>query len=294
MADARFTGTGVAIVTPFNIDYSVDFPSLEKITDYCITNGVSYIVVLGTTGESATLTKEEKKEVVKTVVKASAGRVPIVIGIGGNFTQEVVETIKNADFQGIEAILSVSPYYNKPNQNGLYEHYKVIAQVSPLPIILYNVPGRTGMNMTAHTVVKLAHDFKNIIAVKEASGNLVQVMEILRDKPADFSVISGDDALTLPMISVGATGVISVIANSHPKEFSIMVDEAIGGNYQLARKIHLSLIETINLLFVDGSPGGVKAILEMRKLCQNVVRLPLMPVSDNIYKKIKEEVFQAK
>ncbi len=291
MADTRFTGTGVAIVTPFNDDFSVDYPSLEKITDHCITNGVSYIVVLGTTGESATLTKDEKKQVVKTVISAAAGRVPIVIGIGGNFTQEVTETIKNTDFKGIDAILSVSPYYNKPNQNGIYEHYKAIAAVSPLPIILYNVPGRTSMNMTSQTILQLAHDFKNIIAVKEACGNLVQAMEVMKDKPSDFAVISGDDALTLPMISVGAVGVISVIANSHPKEFSIMVDEAIGGNYPLARKASLELLETINLLFADGSPAGVKAVLEMKKLCKNIVRLPLVPVSDNIYKKLHDVVF---
>lgn len=291
MADTRFTGTGVAIVTPFNDDFSVDYPSLEKITDHCISNGVSYIVVLGTTGESATLTKDEKKQVVKTVISAAAGRVPIVIGIGGNFTQEVTETIKNTDFKGIDAILSVSPYYNKPNQNGIYEHYKAIAAVSPLPIILYNVPGRTSMNMTSQTILRLAHDFKNIIAVKEACGNLVQAMEVLKDKPSDFAVISGDDALTLPMISVGAVGVISVIANSHPKEFSIMVDEAIGGNYPLARKASLELLETINLLFADGSPAGVKAVLEMKKLCKNIVRLPLVPVSDIIYKKLHDVVF---
>lgn len=284
----RFTGTGVAIVTPFNEDMSVDHSALGKVTDNCISNGVNYIVVLGTTGESATLTKEEKEQVVKTVVSATAGRVPVVIGIGGNDTRNVVETIKNTDFTGIDAILSVSPYYNKPNQNGIYEHYKAIASVSPLPVILYNVPGRTAMNMTAQTIVRLARDFKNIIAVKEACGNLVQAMEIIRDKPEDFAVISGDDALTLPMISVGAVGVISVVANSHPKEFSMMVDEAIGGNYLLARKIHLSLLETINLLFADGSPAGVKAVLEMKKLCKNIVRLPLVPVSDNIYKKLKE------
>lgn len=291
MSDTRFTGTGVAIVTPFNDDFSVDYSSLEKITDNCITNGVSYIVVLGTTGESATLTKEEKKQVVKTVVKAAAQRVPIVIGIGGNFTQEVVETIKETDLKGIDAILSVSPYYNKPNQTGIYEHYKAIAGVSPLPIILYNVPGRTAMNMAPQTIVRLAHDFKNIIAVKEACGNLVQAMEIIRDKPSDFALISGDDALTLPLISVGAVGVISVVANSHPKEFSMMVDEAIGGNYRLARKIHLDILETINLLFADGSPAGVKAVLEMKNMCKNVVRLPLTPVSENIYKKLKEVVF---
>jgi 4-hydroxy-tetrahydrodipicolinate synthase len=288
MSDRRFTGTGVAIVTPFNEDMSVDFPSLEKITDHCINNRVSYIVVLGTTGESATLTKEEKKQVVNTVVSAAAGKVPIVIGIGGNFTQEVVETIKNTDFKGIDAILSVSPYYNKPNQTGIYEHYKAIATVSPLPVILYNVPGRTAMNMAPQTVLSLAYDFKNIIAVKEACGNLVQCMEIIRDKPEGFELISGDDALTLPLISVGATGVISVVANSHPKEFAMMVDEAIGGNYMLARKIHLDLLETINLLFADGSPAGVKAVLEMKNLCKNIVRLPLTPVSENIYNKLKE------
>ncbi len=293
MSDSRFTGTGVAIVTPFNNDLSVDYPALEKITDNCITNGVSYIVVLGTTGESATLTKEEKKQVVKTVISATAGRVPIVIGIGGNFTQEVVDTIKNTDLEGIHAILSVSPYYNKPNQTGIYEHYKAIANISPLPIILYNVPGRTAMNMAPQTIVKLACDFKNIIAVKEACGNLLQAMEIIRDKPADFLVISGDDALTLPMISIGAVGVISVVANSHPKEFSMMVDEAIGGNYMLARKIHLNLLETIHLLFADGSPAGVKAVLEMKQLCKNVVRLPLTPVSENIYAKLREAVFPA-
>lgn len=290
MSDTRFTGTGVAIVTPFNNDFSVDYPALEKITDYIITNGVNYIVVLGTTGESVALTKDEKKQVVKTVIKAATGRVPIVIGIGGNFTQEIVETIQHTDFAGIDAILSVSPYYNKPNQTGIYEHYKAISKASPLPIIMYNVPGRTSMNVSSETTLRLAHDFSNIIATKEASGNMTQISEILRDKPEGFSVISGDDGLTLPMISLGAVGVISVIANSHPKEFSIMVDEAIGGNYRLARKFHLSLVETINQYFVEGSPAGVKAALEIMGLCKNVVRLPLTPVSEKTYNKIKQLV----
>lgn len=290
MFDTRFTGTGVAIVTPFNVDMSVDFPALEKITDHCISNGVSYIVVLGTTGESATLSQYEKVRVVKTVVDTTARRVPVVIGIGGNYTQDVVEKIKNTDYTGIDAILSVSPYYNKPNQTGLYEHFKAIAAVSPLPVILYNVPGRTSMNMTAQTIVRLAHDFKNIVAVKDACGNMVQAMEIVRDKPENFAFISGDDALTLPLISIGAAGVISVVANCHPKEFSLMVDEAIGGNYMLARKFHLSLLETINLLFADGSPAGVKAVLEMKKLCKNVVRLPLTPVSESIYSKLQNAI----
>lgn len=280
----------MAIVTPFNNDFSVDYPALEKITDYIITNGVNYIVVLGTTGESVALTKDEKKQVVKTVIKAATGRVPIVIGIGGNFTQEIVETIQHTDFAGIDAILSVSPYYNKPNQTGIYEHYKAISKASPLPIIMYNVPGRTSMNVSSETTLRLAHDFSNIIATKEASGNMTQISEILRDKPEGFSVISGDDGLTLPMISLGAVGVISVIANSHPKEFSIMVDEAIGGNYRLARKFHLSLVETINQYFVEGSPAGVKAALEIMGLCKNVVRLPLTPVSEKTYNKIKQLV----
>lgn len=287
MSDTRFTGTGVAIVTPFNKDFSVDYPALERITDNCIVNGINYIVVLGTTGESITLTKDEKKQVVNTVIKAASGRVPIVIGIGGSFTQEIIETIQHTDFTGINAILSVSPYYNKPNQHGIYEHYKAIAAVSPLPIILYNVPGRTSMNMTAETIVKLAHDFKNIIGLKEASGNFTQIMEIIRDKPVEFFVTSGDDALTLPMIAVGAVGVISVIANSLPHEFSIMVNEALGGNYVLARKMHLSFIETINLLFADGSPAGVKVILEQKQLCKNVVRLPLTSVGEKTYQKLK-------
>jgi 4-hydroxy-tetrahydrodipicolinate synthase len=288
MTDNKFTGTGVAIITPFNDDYSVDYPTLEKVVEHCIKGNVNYIVVLGTTGESVTLSKSEKSEVINAVIKTASKRVPIVVGIGGNNTAEVLENLKSLKTDNIDGILSVVPYYNKPNQKGLYEHYKVIANVSPLPVIMYNVPGRTGVNMCAETTVKLAKDFKNLVAIKEASGNVQQIMEILRDKPDNFSVISGDDAITLPLIALGATGVISVIANAFPKEFSLMVAEALGGNYLLARKIHFSLLELIGALFTEGNPAGVKAAMHMQNLIQNVVRLPLTPVSEKHYQKLAD------
>jgi 4-hydroxy-tetrahydrodipicolinate synthase len=294
MSESKFTGTGVAIITPFNNDFSVDYPALERVTEHCIKGKVNYIVVLGTTGESVTLNKKEKIEVIQTVIKAAAKRVPIVVGIGGNNTMDVVESIKTLNKNNIDGILSVVPYYNKPNQKGLYEHYKAISQASTLPVIMYNVPGRTGMNMNADTTVKLAQDFKNLVAVKEASGNMQQIMEILRDKPQDFAVISGDDALTLPMITMGAIGVISVIANALPSEFSTMVDEALGGNYPLARKIHFSLLELIGALFTEGSPAGVKAIMHQTGIIQNNVRLPLTPVSEKHYQKLQELVKKLK
>jgi len=290
MSDTRFSGTGVAIITPFNSDYSVDYPALERVVEHCIKGKVNYIVVLGTTGESVTLTKNEKKEIINTVVKTTSKRVPLVVGIGGNNTMDVIEGIKTVNLSNIDGILSVVPYYNKPNQKGLYEHYKAVAQVSPLPVILYNVPGRTGVNMTAETTVKLAHDFKNLVAVKEASGNLQQIMEILRDKPAGFEVISGDDALTFPLIMLGAIGVISVVANACPLDFSTLVEEALGGNFPLARKIHFSLLELIGALFTEGNPAGVKAVMSMDKLVQNVVRLPLTSVSEKHFDKLAEIV----
>jgi 4-hydroxy-tetrahydrodipicolinate synthase len=290
MSDTRFSGTGVAIITPFNSDYSVDYPALERVVEHCIKGKVNYIVVLGTTGESVTLTKNEKTEIINTVVKTTSKRVPLVVGIGGNNTMDVIEGIKTVNLSNIDGILSVVPYYNKPNQKGLYEHYKAVAQVSPLPVILYNVPGRTGVNMTAETTVKLAHDFKNLVAVKEASGNLQQIMEILRDKPAGFEVISGDDALTFPLIMLGATGVISVVANACPLDFSTLVEEALGGNFPLARKIHFSLLELIGALFTEGNPAGVKAVMSMDKLVQNVVRLPLTSVSEKHFDKLAEIV----
>jgi 4-hydroxy-tetrahydrodipicolinate synthase len=290
MSDTRFSGTGVAIITPFNSDYSVDYPALERVVEHCIKGKVNYIVVLGTTGESVTLTKNEKKEIINTVVKTTSKRVPLVVGIGGNNTMDVIEGIKTVNLSNIDGILSVVPYYNKPNQKGLYEHYKAVAQVSPLPVILYNVPGRTGVNMTAETTIKLAHDFKNLVAVKEASGNLQQIMEILRDKPAGFEVISGDDALTFPLIMLGAIGVISVVANACPLDFSTLVEEALGGNFPLARKIHFSLLELIGALFTEGNPAGVKAVMSMDKLVQNVVRLPLTSVSEKHFDKLAEIV----
>ncbi len=288
MFDSKFSGTGVAIITPFTSDFSVDYPALERVTEHCIKGKVNYIVVLGTTGESVTLNKSEKAEVIHTVIKTVSKRVPVVVGVGGNNTMEVLEGVKTLDPGNVDGILSVVPYYNKPNQKGLYEHYKAIAQVSQLPVIMYNVPGRTGINMNADTTVKLANDFKNLVAVKEASGNMPQIMEILRDKPEGFSVISGDDALTLPMISLGAIGVISVIANALPHDFSTMVREALDGNYQLARKIHFSLLELISALFTEGSPAGVKAVMHQAKLIENIVRLPLTSVSDKHYEKLME------
>lgn len=288
MSESKFTGTGVAIITPFNSDYSVDYPALERVTEHCIKGKVNYIVVLGTTGESVTLNKSEKLEIISTVIKTTAKRVPIVVGIGGNNTMDVVEGIRTVNPTNIDGILSVVPYYNKPNQTGLYEHYKAVSQASSLPVIMYNVPGRTGINMNADTTIKLAREFKNLVAIKEASGNLPQIMEILRDKPEGFSVISGDDALTLPLISMSAIGVISVVANALPNDFSTMVNEALDGNYQLARKIHFSMLEVIAALFSEGSPAGVKAIMHGQKLIQNVVRLPLTPVSDKHYQKLQD------
>lgn len=287
MFDSKFSGTGVAIITPFKADYSVDYAALERVTEHCIKGKVNYIVVLGTTGESVTLTKSEKLEVISTVVKATSKRVPVVVGIGGNNTMDVLDGLKSTNLSNIDGILSVVPYYNKPNQQGLYEHYKAIAQASTLPVIMYNVPGRTGVNMNADTTIKLATEFKNLVAVKEASGNMTQIMEILRDKPEGFSVISGDDALTLPLISLGASGVISVVANALPLDFSTMVEEALGGNYQLAKKIHFSILEMIGALFTEGSPAGVKAVMHQMKLVENVVRLPLTPVSDKHYQKLQ-------
>jgi 4-hydroxy-tetrahydrodipicolinate synthase len=287
----KFAGTGVAIVTPFNKDNSVDYKSLDKLVNHIIKGGVEYIVVLGTTGESVTLTKEEKKLVISTVIASTNKRVPLVLGLGGNNTQEIVDSLKNkSDFNGIDAILSVSPYYNKPNQRGIYEHYKAIAEASPLPIILYNVPGRTNSNITADTTIKLAKDFKNIIAIKEASGNLEQCMKIINHKPNGFSVISGDDMLTLPMIASGAEGVISVVANAYPKDFSEMTRQIIAGNVKAAQKLHYKLTDIIEQLFADGNPAGIKAVLELVDVCRANVRLPLVKVNKDTQSAIEKLV----
>lgn len=286
----QFKGTGVAIVTPFREDGSIDFKCLDRLVNHLIEGKVEYLVVLGTTGESVTLNKDEKNAVVNAVIDAAEGRVPIVLGMGGNSTQSVLGSISEQNFEGIDAILSVSPYYNKPSQRGIYEHYKMIAQASPVPVILYNVPGRTSSNITAETTLKLAHEVKNIIAVKEASGNLEQCMEIINNKPADFLVISGDDALTLPIIALGGDGVISVTANAFPLDFSEMVRASLKGKMKQARELHYKLFEVMKLHFTDGNPGGVKASLNALGICKEKVRLPLVPVNDDVRKKIKDYV----
>ena len=277
----KFKGTGVAIITPFNNkDTSIDYKALGKLVDFIIKGGAEYIVALGTTGESVTLSKEEKQSVVTHIIENVNKRVPIVLGLGGNNTQEILNSLKKtSDFNHIDAILSVSPYYNKPNQRGIYQHYKAISEASPVPIILYNVPGRTSSNITAETTLKLADEFKNIIAIKEASGNLEQCMKIIKYKPKDFLVISGDDMLTLPMIASGADGVISVVANAFPKDFSEMTRQILAGNVKEAQKLHYKLTDIIEQLFADGNPAGVKAVLEMMKICSSNVRLPLVKVN---------------
>lgn len=291
MPKKKFIGTGVAIVTPFRKDDSIDFNSLANLIEHLISNDVDYIVVLGTTGETPSLSKDEKEAVTNFVVEAVNKRVPIVVGIGGNNTQDVISCIKRTDFTGIDAILSVAPYYNKPNQKGLYIHYQTISSFSPVPVIIYNVPGRTGCNISADTTLRLAHDFnRQFIGIKEASGNFAQIMQIIRDKPDDFLVISGDDAITLPMIGVGASGVISVIANAFPKLFSDMVRFALAKKYDEARKIHYQLLEITENLFVEGNPAGIKATLNILGLTQNHVRLPLTTVSKPVFNRLSELV----
>ncbi len=285
---SKFRGTGVAIVTPFNVDMSVDYNSLEKLVNHLIDGGIEYIVVQGTTGESVTLTKQEKKETLDFIKKVNNGRIPIVLGVGGNCTATVVETLKTTDFTGIDAILSVSPYYNKPTQEGIYQHYKAIASVSPVPIILYNVPGRTSSNVLPQTTLRLARDFDNIIAIKEASGNLEQCMEIINNKPEGFYVISGDDAITLPFVASGGDGVISVIANAFPQGFSDMVRAALAMDLTTAQKLHYKYFSLIHYLFVEGNPAGVKTVLNELQITGNTVRLPLVNVSEQTKNKIKE------
>lgn len=284
----KLRGTGVAIITPFKDDKSVDYSSLEKLVEHLILNGIDYLVVQGTTGESVTLTSDEKKEVLSFIIKTNKGRLPIVLGIGGNNTASVVDSFKTTDLTGVDAILSVSPYYNKPTQEGIYQHYKALAEATTKPIILYNVPGRTSSNVLPKTTVRLANDFENIIAVKEASGNLEQCMEIIKSKPSNFMVISGDDALTLPMIACGGDGVISVIANAFPKEFSEMVHHALDNEMEEARAKHYKYFEMIHYLFVEGNPAGVKAALKILGITGNTVRLPLVDVGEKTFAKIKQ------
>lgn len=283
-------GTGVAIVTPFKADGNIDFKALGNIVEHLIKGKVEYIVALGTTGESVTLSKEEKSEVTKHIVKTVKGRIPIVLGIGGNNTAEVINSIKKTDLSGISAILSVCPYYNRPNQEGLYQHFKAVAKVSPLPIILYNVPARTSCNLSDETTLRLAHEFRNIIGVKEASGNFAQVMNIIKNRPKGFLVISGDDLITLPIIACGGDGVISVVANAYPKDFSEMTRQSLKGNYEDARKLHYKLTTITNLLFSDGSPGGIKAALKIMGLCAEYVRLPLVNINKQLYSSLEKEM----
>jgi 4-hydroxy-tetrahydrodipicolinate synthase len=284
----KLKGVGTAIVTPFHKDGTIDFKSLQKLIEFQIKGKVDYIVALGTTGESVTLSKDEKNAIIATVLETVDGRLPVVVGIGGNNTQEIVNTIKSADFDGITAVLSVTPYYNKPQQRGIFLHYKTIASVCPVPIIIYNVPGRTGANISADTTLKIANEIENIIAIKEASGNLPQIMQILMRRPKNFLVLSGDDALTLPLMVLGADGVISVVANAFPADFSEMVHQCMNGNYKKAREIHYKLLNIIEALFAEGSPSGIKAVLEMKKICSNYFRLPVVGISRNHYNYLEE------
>ena len=283
----KFTGTGIAIVTPFNEDGSIDWKSFENCIEYWIKGKVEYLVVLGTTGESATVHGEEKQQVFSFVSKQVAGRLPLVAGIGGNDTAEIIHAFKTFDLTGYDAILSVSPYYNKPNQEGIFQHYKALDAASPLPIIIYNVPGRTGQSMTAATQLRIARNCKNVFATKEASGNFDIINQLLKDKPADFMVISGDDPITLQMIAAGAVGVISVVANAYPAEFSQMVRDCLAGEFEKARPVHFKYIDIIASMFAEGSPSGVKAYMTEMGLCKNQFRLPVGPISDAHYKHIQ-------
>lgn len=288
----KLRGMGVALVTPFKQDGDIDFDALKRLVEYQITNGTDYLVVLGTTAETPTLTEEEKEAVIQTVVSTVHGRVPLVLGMGGNNTQSLVNKIRTSDFNGIDALLSVTPYYNKPSQEGLYRHYEAIAKASKLPIILYNVPGRTGVNMLPETTLRLAHDFSNIVAIKEASGNFTQIDDIIKNKPERFSVISGDDGITYPLLTLGAVGVISVIGNAFPYEFSRMVRLALNGDYQHALLIHHQFTELIKLLFVEGNPAGVKSMLAAMGFIENRLRLPLVPTTITTYEKIRRVLDQ--
>ncbi|MGM9832744.1 MAG: 4-hydroxy-tetrahydrodipicolinate synthase [Candidatus Limisoma sp.] len=281
-------GMGVALITPFKADKSIDFPALAKLLEYIIQNKADYIVVLGTTAETATLTEAEREQVKTFVVERVNSRVPLVLGVGGNNTKAVTDYLRQNDLSAFSAILSVVPYYNKPSQEGIYQHYKAIAEASPLPVILYNVPGRTGVNMTAETTLRLAKNFTNIIGVKEASGNITQMDDIIKNKPADFMVISGDDGITFPLITLGAVGVISVIGNAFPREFSRMVRLALEGDFANALLIHHRFTELFSLLFVDGNPAGVKCLLNAKGMIQNELRLPLVPTKITTYEKIRQ------
>ena len=282
-------GTGVALVTPFKKDFSVDVEALARIVNYQIENGINYLVILGTTAENATLNQEEKELVIDTVVSTNKGRLPLVLGVGGNNTQKIIEELKTRDFSNFVAILSVSPYYNKPTQEGIYQHFKAIANASPVPVILYNVPGRTGSNVLPSTVLRLANDFKNVVAIKEAAGDLVQAMSIIKDKPKDFLVISGDDMIALPMVLAGGSGVISVIGQGFPKQFSDLIQLGLDRKVDEAYKLHYNLSDSIDMIFEQGNPGGIKEVLKSLGISDNCMRLPLVNV--NLYLANRIELF---
>ena len=277
MIRTRLRGMGVALITPFKSDESVDYEALMRLVDYQVQNNTDFLCVLGTTAETPTLTEDERQKIKQMVIERVGGRIPILLGVGGNNTKAVVEALQKDDLTGVDAILSVVPYYNKPSQEGLYQHYKAIAEATELPLVLYNVPGRTGVNMTAETTLRVARDFHNVIAVKEASGNITQMDDIIKNKPDTFDVISGDDGITFPLITLGAVGVISVIGNAFPREFSRMVRLALQGDYANALAIHHKFAELFKLLFVDGNPAGVKAMLNAMGMVENKLRLPLVP-----------------
>lgn len=279
-------GTGVALITPFDDDNQIDFPSLERLVHYQVDNGVDYLVVLGTTGETATLTTREKAEVRSCVLKANAGRLPVVLGIGGNNTQAVIEELRATDLSGFKAVLSVSPYYNKPSQEGIYRHFQEVSRASDLPVIIYNVPPRTGSNILPGTTLRLARDFDNIIAVKEASGDFEQALDLLRDKPADFMIISGEDKLALPLVLAGGAGVISVIGQGLPKEFSEMIRMGLDGRSKEAFEVFYQVLDSIDLIFEEGNPSGIKCLLNILEISSDSVRLPLVPVSEDLRQKM--------
>lgn len=279
-------GTGVALVTPFKQNMEIDFPALERVINYVIENGAEYVVTLGTTGETPTLSKDEKIELILFTYNIVADRVPVVVGIGGNNTLSLIKDLETFPLHKAAAVLSASPYYNKPSQEGIYQHYKALAEVSPKPIILYNVPGRTGRNMSAQTTLRLAHDFKNIVGIKEASGDLTQAMQILKDKPADFLVLSGDDNLALPQMACGMDGIISVIANCMPKQFAEMVRLSLKNNFAAAKLLNDQMLEAYDLLFAENNPAGVKAFLAELGLIDNYLRLPVVPLNEGLHKSV--------
>ena len=290
MAQNKFRGLGIALITPFQTDGSIDFDALDRLVEYQIKGGADFLCIMGTTAETPTLSREEKRLLKERLVGRVAGRVPLLMGCGGNNTAAILDELQNEDWKGIDGVLSVCPYYNKPSQEGLYQHFAAIAKASPVPVVLYNVPGRTGVNMKAETTLRLAREFENIVAIKEASGNITQMDDIIKDKPQHFDVISGDDGITFPLITLGAVGVISVIGNALPSEFSRMVRLALRGEYSTSLTIHHKFTELFKLLFVDGNPAGVKAMLSEMGMIQNVLRLPLVPTRLTTMEKISQIV----